>query len=165
MFHPSAPLLSDTLFDTARQSLIFTELLPRLSRPKKRGSGAFRNSEDDFGYMASLHHSTSHESNQPDKMVPADDDVTAINDPDHDSICHFSETTHENTGCSVFLQCVKVHTQPNTLKSGDRNLLKNKEPGNTAEKAKEKVFGNTNKRMKAHIDKPPETGRVVAKTK
>ena len=61
---------------------------------------------------------------------------------------------------------VKVHTQPNTLKSGDRNLLKNKEPGNRAEKAKEKVFGNKNKRKKAHIDKPlGNKGRVVAKTK
>ena len=57
----------------------------------------------------------------------------------------------------MFLQCVRVHTQPNTLKSGDRNLLKKKEPGNRAEKAKEKVFGNKNKRMKAHLDKPWET--------
>ena len=31
-------------------------------------------------------------------MVPADDDATPINDPDHDSISHFSKTTHENTG-------------------------------------------------------------------
>ena len=99
MFHPSAPLLSDNLFDTARQSLTFTELLPGFfSRPKSAGPVHFRNSEDDFGYMANLPHSTGHEPNQPDKMVLADDDPTPINDPDHGSICDFSETTHENTG-------------------------------------------------------------------
>ena len=52
---------------------------------------------------------------------------------------------------------VKVHTHADTLESGDRNLFKKKEPGNRAEKAKEKVFGNKKKRMKAHIDKPLET--------
>ena len=98
MFHPCAPLLSGNLFDTARQSLIFTELLPGLSRPKRAGPVHFRNSEDDFGYMANLPHSTDHEPNLLDKMVPADDDATPMNDPDHDSICDFSKTTHENTG-------------------------------------------------------------------
>ena len=91
MFHPSAPLLSDNLFDTARQSLTFTELLLGLSRPKSAGPVHFRNSEDDFGYMAYLPHSMGHEPNQPDKMVPADGDPTPINDPDHDSICDFSK--------------------------------------------------------------------------
>ena len=99
MFHPSAPLLSDNIFDTARQSLIFTELLPGFfSRPKSAGPVHFRNSEDDFGYMANMPHSTGHEPNQPEKMVPADDDPTPIFDPDHDNICDFSKTTHENTG-------------------------------------------------------------------
>ena len=36
--------------------------------------------------------------NQLDKMVPADDDATPINDPDHDSISDISKTTYENTG-------------------------------------------------------------------
>ena len=103
MFHPSAPLLSDNHFDKARQSLIFTELLPGLSRPKSTGLVHFRNSEDDFGYMANLPHSTGHEPNQPDKMVPADDDATPINDPDHDSICDFSKNNtreHSMVRCS-----------------------------------------------------------------
>ena len=43
-------------------------------------------------------HSTGYEPNQPDKMVPADDDVTPINDADHDSTSDFSKTTHENIG-------------------------------------------------------------------
>ena len=106
IFHPSAALLSDNLFHTARQSLIFTELLPGLSRPNSAGPVHFRNSEDDFDYMANLPHSTGHGPNQPDKMVPADDDPTPINDPDHDSICEFSKTAHENTGwCGVPTVC------------------------------------------------------------
>ena len=31
------------------------------------------------------------------KMVPADDDATPINDPDHDSVSDFSKTTQENS--------------------------------------------------------------------
>ena len=58
--------------------------------------------------MANMAHSTGYEPNQPDKMVPADDDATPINDPDYDSISDISKTTHENTGWfGVFLQCVK----------------------------------------------------------
>ena len=89
MFHPSAQLPSDNLLDTARQSLIFTELLPGLS---------FRNSDDDFGYIANMLHTTGYDPNQADKMVPADGDATSINDPDLDLISDFSRTTHENTG-------------------------------------------------------------------
>ena len=38
-----------------------------------------------------------------------------------------SQKQHKRTlDGSVFLQCGRVHTQPNTLKSGDRNLLKKK---------------------------------------
>ena len=158
MFHPYAPLLSDNLFDTARQSLIFTELLQGLFGPKSAGPVHFRISEDDLGHIANFSHSTGHEPNRPDKMVPADDDPTPINDPDHDSICDFSKN---NTREHWMVRCsysVKVHTQPNTLKSGDRNLLKRKEPGNSAEKAKEKVFGNKKQENESsHIDKPLET--------
>ena len=89
MYHPSAQLPSDNLLDTARQSLMFTELLPGLS---------FRNSDDDFGYMANMPHTTGYGPHQADKMVPADGDATSINDPDHDLISDFSRTTHESTG-------------------------------------------------------------------
>ena len=58
MFHPSSPLSSDNLFDTAFQSLTFTDLLPGLSRPKTTGPAHFRNGEEDFGYMANMLHST-----------------------------------------------------------------------------------------------------------
>ena len=98
MSHTSSLLSPDNLFDTAFQSLTFTDFLPDLSRPKSAGPAHIRNGEEDFGYMANMPHSTGHEPNQLDKMVSADDDATPINDPDHDSISDFSKTTHENTG-------------------------------------------------------------------
>ena len=48
MFLPSSPLSSDILFDTAFQSLTFTDLLPGLSRPKSAGPMHFHNGEEDF---------------------------------------------------------------------------------------------------------------------
>ena len=48
--------------------------------------------------MVNMPNSTGYEPKQPDKMVPADDDVTPMNDPDHDSISDLSKTTHKNTG-------------------------------------------------------------------
>ena len=66
---------------------------------------------------------------------------------------------------SVFVQCLKVHTQPNTLKSGDRNLLKKKELGNRAVKAKAKVFGNKKQdNESSHRQAFGNKGRVAAKT-
>ena len=117
MFHHSAPLLSENLFDTARQSLIFTELLPGSSRPRSAGPVHFRNSEDDFGYMANLPHSTGHE------PQPAWQDGSCIWWPDAHQRSRplTSEKQHTRTlDGSVFLQCVKVHTHPNTLKPGNR---------------------------------------------
>ena len=142
VFHSSAPLLSDSFLDTARQSLIFTELLPGLSRPKSAGPMHFRNSEDDFGYMANLPHSTGHEPNQPDKMVPADDDPTPINDPDHDSICDFSKTTQKNAGW--FGVPTVWESIPNRTLSRVETATysRRKSLENRAEKAKERVFGN-----------------------
>ena len=98
MFHPSAPPLSDNLFEAAHKALIRTELLPGIPRARIAGPAHFHISEDDFGYMAKSHLFTGYEPNLLDKMVLADDDVTPINDPDHDSISDFSKTTHENTG-------------------------------------------------------------------
>ena len=125
MFHPSSPLSSDILFDTAFQSLTFTDLLPGLSRPKSAGPAHFRNGEEDFGYMANMPHSTGYEPNQLDKMVPADDDATPINDPDHDSISDISKTTHENTGWfGVFTVC---ETSVSQTSRGDIALQKKKQ--------------------------------------
>ena len=136
MFHPFAPLLSDNLCDTARQSLMFTELLLGLSRHKSAGLVHFRNSEDEFGDMANLPHSTGHEPNQPDRWFlrmmtrrPSKIQTTTV-----------SVTSQKHTRTldgSVFLQCVTVHTQPNTVESGDCNLLKKKENGNRSVKAEE----------------------------
>ena len=105
--------------------------------------------------------------NQPDKMVPADDDATPINDPDHDSICDFSKTTHENTGwVGVPTVCENVHTQPNALKSGDRNLLKKKEPGNRAEQSKgEGLWKQKQEDESSNRQAIGNKCRVVAKTK
>ena len=98
IFHPSAPPPSDNLFDTARQSLIYRELLPGLPGPKIAGPAHSHICEDDFAYMAIPPQLTGYEPNLPDKMVPWDDDGTPINDPDHDIISDFSKTTHENIG-------------------------------------------------------------------
>ena len=122
MFHPSSPLSSDIIFDTAFQSLTFTDLLLGLFRPKCSGPAHFRNGEEDFGYMANMPHSTGYEPNQHDKMVPADDDATPINDPDHDSISDISKTTHENTGWfGVFTVC---ETSVSQTSRGDIALQK-----------------------------------------
>ena len=43
-------------------------------------------------------HHTGYEPKKLDKMVPADDDATPINDPDHDSAPDFSKNTRENAG-------------------------------------------------------------------
>ena len=55
MFHPSAPPLSDNLFEAAHQALVRTELLPNLPKPKIVGPAHSHISEDDFGYMAKSH--------------------------------------------------------------------------------------------------------------
>ena len=80
IIHPSSP----------RSWLIPTQ--------KSAGPAHFRNGEEDVGYMANMRHCKGFEPNQPDKMVFADDDVTPINNPDHDSIFDFLKTTYENTG-------------------------------------------------------------------
>ena len=72
--------------------------------------------------MANMPHSTGYEPNQLDKMVPADDDATPINDPDHDSISDISKTTHENTGWfGVFTVC---ETSVSQTSRGDIALQK-----------------------------------------
>ena len=151
MFHPSAPLLSDYLFDTARQSLIFTDFLLGLSRPSMAGPVHFRNSEDDFGYIANLPHSTGHEPNQPDKMVPADDDPTPINDPDHDSICDFSKATQENSRWfGVPTMCESPYpTEHSQVETAIYLRRKSLETGQRMQRRRSLET--------AHIDKPLET--------
>ena len=48
--------------------------------------------------MADSTHSTGYEPKLLDKNISVDDDMTPINDPDHDSISEFSKTTGEGTG-------------------------------------------------------------------
>ena len=53
---------------------------------------------------------------------------------------------------------IRVHTQPNILKSGKRIALKNKVPGNKTKEATKKIFLSTRtKGWKLALDKPMET--------
>ena len=66
--------------------------------PKIGGQAHSNNGDAEFGYLATSFHLTGYEPKLSDKMIPADDDATPINDPDHDSISDFSKTAHDNTG-------------------------------------------------------------------
>ena len=65
------------------------------------------------------------------KMVPADDDATPINDPDHDRVSDFSKTTHENPGWfGVPTVCV---TSVSQISPGNFALKKEREESLTRE--------------------------------
>ena len=58
------------------------------------GQAHFRTRGEEFGYLADPTHSTGYEPMEFDKVTSVDGD----NDPNHDSISEFSETTRESTG-------------------------------------------------------------------
>ena len=118
-----SPICStENLFDAARQISDTHGTLARFTQTQNRGSGDSHISEDDFGYMAKSPHLTGYEPNLPHKMVPADDDATPMNDPDHDSISDFSKTTHENIG--QFHVPTVCETSVSHISRGDTALQK-----------------------------------------
>ena len=152
---------------TPRVSLPYSRNSCRgLSRPRSAGPVHFRNSEDDFGYMANLPHSTSHESNQPDKMVPADDDVTPINDPDHDSICDFSKTAHENTRWfGVLVVCESPYPTEHSQEWRPQSTLRERAWKHGRESKGEGLWKQKQENESSHRQAIGIKGRVVAKTK
>ena len=68
------------------------DFLSGVSRPKVAGHAHSDIGDQEFGYLATSTHITGYEPKQSDRMITADDDATPINDPDHDSICDFSQT-------------------------------------------------------------------------
>ena len=96
MFHPPSLLLPHGHFDTTFPSAPSSS---SCTRPKSAGQANFRMSSEEFGYLADPStHSTGYEPKEFDTTTSVDGDVTPINDPNHDSISDFSETTRENTG-------------------------------------------------------------------
>ena len=93
--------------------------------------------------MANMPHSTGYEPKQPDKMVPADDDVTPINDPDHVSIPDFSKATDENTGW--FGVPTVCETSVSHISRGDIALQKESKESLTREtEGKQRMRGDRN---------------------
>ena len=72
-------------------------LVRALPRPKIEGHAHSHTSGEEFVCMGDSAHSTGYEPKLLDKNICVDDDMTPINDPDHDSISDFSKTTREGT--------------------------------------------------------------------
>ena len=68
-----------------------------ITRPKIAGHAHSHTSGEECVYMADSAHSAGYESKLLDKNMSVDDDMTPINDPDHESISEFSKkkTTRE----------------------------------------------------------------------
>ena len=90
MFHPPSLLYpeGDLPWYTACSSFV---------RPKIAGHAHSHTSGEEFVCMGDSAQSTGYEPKLLDKNICVDDDMTPINDPDHDSISDFSKTTREGT--------------------------------------------------------------------
>ena len=102
MFHPPPLLFSDGHFDEHFSS---PTPLSSLSWPKIAGHAHSHTSGEEIIYMAASSTPTGYEPQLLDKNNSVDDDMTSINDPEHDSIAELSKTTREGTDCSVFPRC------------------------------------------------------------
>ena len=134
--------------EDGKEKLEELKTLPGLPTPKIAGPAHSHISEDDFGYMAISPHRTGYEPKQLDKMVPADDDATSINDPDHDSASNFSKNTHENTG--LFGVPTVCETSVSQFSRGDIVLPKG---------SKESL---TRKTMERQREKEERAGSVIS---
>ena len=90
MFHPPSLLYPEGDFPWSTACSSF-------ARPKIAEHAHFHTSGEEFVYMGDSAHSTGYEPKLLDKNICVDDDMTPINDPDHDSISDFSKTTLEGT--------------------------------------------------------------------
>ena len=79
------------------QFMVTPESDDEISSTKIAGHAHFHMSGEEFVYMEASPTPTGFEPQLLDKNICVDDDMTPINDPDHDSISEFSKTTREGT--------------------------------------------------------------------